>query len=218
MLLWKWNSCMLNLFFIFQLNPCNSIMKPFFLDIVPSLVEKRMDKVQWDILSPLCEVKNCIGWWKIMFDWDISSCGCWLLLLQRTLGRAGRVNVIGLLGCGLTSKIVCAYLFFSSRQLNLRVQKNFIALKPTIIKTQQSLTGCHLFGACCVVGVAVWWAAVLTNWKTSRILISMFAGCCLTLPEGEDLDQVIVGAGRFKHRQLFEKAYRVGNLIGRWVQ
>jgi len=40
-------------------------------------------------------------------------------------------------------------------------------------------------------------------------------GCCLTLPEGEDLDQVIVGSGRFRHRQLFEKAYRVGNLIGR---
>eukprot|EP00092_Neocalanus_flemingeri_P034318 GFUD01037323.1.p1 GENE.GFUD01037323.1~~GFUD01037323.1.p1 ORF type:complete len:374 (+),score=49.69 GFUD01037323.1:204-1325(+) len=38
---------------------------------------------------------------------------------------------------------------------------------------------------------------------------------CRTLPYGEDLDQVIVGTGRFEHRQLFEKAYRVGNLIGR---
>ena len=36
----------MKLFFIFQLNPCNSIMKPFFLDIVPSLVEKKMDKVE----------------------------------------------------------------------------------------------------------------------------------------------------------------------------
>ena len=46
-------------------------------------------------------------------------------------------------------------------------------------------------------------------------LLSILSGCCLTLPEGEDLDQVIVGSGRFRHRQLFEKAYRVGNLIGR---
>merc|ERR1712130_547092 len=38
---------------------------------------------------------------------------------------------------------------------------------------------------------------------------------CRTLPCGDDLDQVIVGTGRFQHRQLFEKAYRVGNLIGR---
>jgi len=38
---------------------------------------------------------------------------------------------------------------------------------------------------------------------------------CRTLPCGDDLDQVIVGSGRFQHRQLFEKAYRVGNLIGR---
>jgi len=38
---------------------------------------------------------------------------------------------------------------------------------------------------------------------------------CLTKPSGRDLDQVIVGQGRFEHRQIFEKAYRVGNLIGR---
>jgi len=41
------------------------------------------------------------------------------------------------------------------------------------------------------------------------------ASSCRTLPYGDDLDQVIVGTGRFQHRQLFEKAYRVGNLIGR---
>ena len=38
---------------------------------------------------------------------------------------------------------------------------------------------------------------------------------CLTLPHGDDLDQVIVGEGRYRHRQHFDKAYRVGNLIGR---
>ena len=94
MLLLKWNSCMLNLFFIFQLNPCNSIMKPFFLDIVPSLVEKKMDKVEWDILLPLCEVKNCIGWWKIIFDWDISSAAagcCWSRVHLAAPGEWGQL-------------------------------------------------------------------------------------------------------------------------------
>jgi len=38
---------------------------------------------------------------------------------------------------------------------------------------------------------------------------------CSTLPHGDDLDQVIVGEGRYRHRQHFDKAYRVGNLIGR---
>lgn len=45
--------------------------------------------------------------------------------------------------------------------------------------------------------------------------VSVLKGGCLTKPDGTDLDQVIVGQGRFKHRQLFESAYRVGNLIGR---
>lgn len=38
---------------------------------------------------------------------------------------------------------------------------------------------------------------------------------CLTLPQGADLDQVQVGSARFQHREIFEKAYRVGRLIGR---
>jgi len=38
---------------------------------------------------------------------------------------------------------------------------------------------------------------------------------CRTQPHGQDLDQVMVGQGRYRHRQTFEKAYRVGHLIGR---
>ena len=133
---------------------------------------------------------------------------------------------------------MCIFYLVFSRQIILRLQKKLfkMSIKPikyehiltyfyhlinrtetplpcldTIIKAQQSLTGCHLFEQPQLIG----W---LNLRNIEYWLLSILSGCCLTLPEGEDLDQVIVGSGRFRHRQLFEKAYRVGNLIGRWVQ
>ena len=52
-----------------------------------------------------------------------------------------------------------------------------------------------------------------SQWKL--LLMPHIFSECLTLPQGDDLDQVIVGTGPYAHRQLFEKAYKVGGLIGR---